>query len=377
VIRDPTGAQSIRYVFMSTSRLPVDIDDVGLSTSLAQPDTAIAGGPPATTSALSASFAVSANQAGVTFACTLDGAGAPCGPLSGLGLGPHTFTATARDRWGQVDATPASYSWTVVPPDADGDGVPDATDNCPAAANADQADADGDKIGDACEVLPNGNVPAVAARNVIAKDVRGEVFVKLPGAARAARDGGGRTARAAREDPGFVPLKGVASLPVGSVVDARKGSLQLQSAANSRAAADRRRTTQQARLAAGIFRIRQARLRRKRELSRRIPTDLQLVSAATAERACARSTRKRPLRAIVRSLTISGKGFYRALGGASVATSQNGTWITTDRCDGTLTEVGRGKVRVRDPRRHRTVTVRAGRGFLVKKPLFLPLKGRP
>ena len=36
-----------------------------------------------------------------------------------------------------------------------------------------------------------------------------------------------------------------------------------------------------------------------------------------------------------------------------------------------------GKVRVRDPRRHRTVTVRAGRGFLVKKPLFLPLKGRP
>ena len=57
--------------------------------------------------------------------------------------------------------------------------------------------------------------------------------------------------------------------------------------------------------------------------------------------------------------------------------SQNGTWITTDRCDGTLTEVGRGKVRVRDPRRKKTTTVRAGRGFLVKKPLFLPLKGRP
>ena len=79
----------------------------------------------------------------------------------------------------------------------------------------------------------------------------------------------------------------------------------------------------------------------------------------------------------MRSLTVSGKGFYRALGGASVGPSQNGTWITTDRCDGTLTEVGRGKVRVRDPRRHRTVTVRAGRGFLVKKPLVLPLKGRP
>jgi hypothetical protein len=34
-------------------------------------------------------------------------------------------------------------------------------------------------------------------------------------------------------------------------------------------------------------------------------------------------------------------------------------------------------VRVRDPRRQRIVSVGAGRGFLVKKSLFLPLKGRP
>jgi Thrombospondin type 3 repeat len=33
----------------------------------------------------------------------------------------------------------------------DGDGVPDATDNCPGTANADQADADGDDTGDACD----------------------------------------------------------------------------------------------------------------------------------------------------------------------------------------------------------------------------------
>ena len=78
----------------------------------------------------------------------------------------------------------------------------------------------------------------------------------------------------------------------------------------------------------------------------------------------------------MRSLTVSGNGFYRAIGGASIGTSLNGTWITTDRCDGTLTEVGRGKVQVRDPRRNRTVTVRAGRGFLVKRPLFQSLKGR-
>jgi Cys-rich repeat protein len=35
--------------------------------------------------------------------------------------------------------------------DTDGDGVLDAQDNCPMTANADQADVDGDGVGDACE----------------------------------------------------------------------------------------------------------------------------------------------------------------------------------------------------------------------------------
>jgi len=37
------------------------------------------------------------------------------------------------------------------PSDRDGDGVPDASDNCADTWNADQADADGDRIGDACD----------------------------------------------------------------------------------------------------------------------------------------------------------------------------------------------------------------------------------
>lgn len=35
--------------------------------------------------------------------------------------------------------------------DADGDGIPNGADNCPAVANADQRDTDGNGIGDACE----------------------------------------------------------------------------------------------------------------------------------------------------------------------------------------------------------------------------------
>jgi hypothetical protein len=35
--------------------------------------------------------------------------------------------------------------------DGDGDGAPDGSDNCPTTANADQADLDGDDVGDACD----------------------------------------------------------------------------------------------------------------------------------------------------------------------------------------------------------------------------------
>jgi hypothetical protein len=46
--------------------------------------------------------------------------------------------------------------------DGDGDGIPDAVDNCPQVANVDQADSDGDGIGDAC-AAHDGGVPDLAS----------------------------------------------------------------------------------------------------------------------------------------------------------------------------------------------------------------------
>ena len=48
---------------------------------------------------------------------------------------------------------------SVDPNDSDGDGVPNATDNCPTVANPDQADADGDGKGDACDACPHDANP--------------------------------------------------------------------------------------------------------------------------------------------------------------------------------------------------------------------------
>ncbi len=67
-----------------------------------------------------------------------------------------------------------TFSWdsaTNVPsvavrsPDGDGDGVADDVDNCPGTANADQADFDGDALGDACDPDDDGDgVPDVIDR---------------------------------------------------------------------------------------------------------------------------------------------------------------------------------------------------------------------
>jgi hypothetical protein len=48
--------------------------------------------------------------------------------------------------------------WAVdLPPDLDGDGISDATDNCPGDSNADQADLDGDNIGNVCDSDADGD----------------------------------------------------------------------------------------------------------------------------------------------------------------------------------------------------------------------------
>ncbi|WP_437648279.1 DNRLRE domain-containing protein [Sorangium sp. So ce362] len=51
------------------------------------------------------------------------------------------------------DHDPGVARFRIAPaPDMDGDGVPDARDNCPTVSNASQADSDGDSLGNACDL---------------------------------------------------------------------------------------------------------------------------------------------------------------------------------------------------------------------------------
>jgi hypothetical protein len=159
----------------------------------------------------------------------------------------------------------------------------------------------------------------------------------------------------------FVPLGAAAvEVPVGSVVNATRGTLRLRSA---RDAAGR---TQTARFFGTVFRVAQSR-------SGRGFTDLRIVGGrppgcrpafAASGRAAVVQRRRRRAR---RNLWARDRGGrFRTHGRNSVATVRGTTWLTSERCAGTLVRVTKGAVRVRDLRRRRTVTVRAGHRYLAR-----------
>ncbi len=82
------------------------------------PQTTLSSGPSGTVAATSASFTFTSSESGSTFQCSLDSTTAytacssPKG-YSGLAAGSHTFRVRAIDAAGNLDATPASRTWTI------------------------------------------------------------------------------------------------------------------------------------------------------------------------------------------------------------------------------------------------------------------------
>jgi hypothetical protein len=162
---------------------------------------------------------------------------------------------------------------------------------------------------------------------------KGTVTVRVPGSAA------------------FVPLADAANLPVGTVIDSRRGTVVL-------AAALPGGKQQTGTFSGGLFEVRQA-------AGARGMTDLYLRGAmprCSSRRTVASAARKRTAR---RLWARDKGGRFRTHGANSVATVRGTRWLTEDRCAGTLTRVSSGAVDVRDKWRGTTRRVRAGHAILV------------
>lgn len=82
------------------------------------PDTQIQFGPAPITALNSATFVVVSTELNSSLQCSLDGAGYTACPagitFNNLTLGSHTLLVRAADAAGNMDQTPASYSWTIA-----------------------------------------------------------------------------------------------------------------------------------------------------------------------------------------------------------------------------------------------------------------------
>jgi hypothetical protein len=181
-------------------------------------------------------------------------------------------------------------------------------------------------------------------RAVVVSAGRGKVRVKPPGARR------------------FRAVSAAVSVPVGSVIDATGGRVELASAL------DRAGVSQNGSFWGARFRVLQSRTGTGMTTLELRGGDFRACrrGARAASRPIAVASRRRHHR-VVRSLWgRDSHGRFRTHGANSVATARGTAWLTRDRCDGTVTRVREGAVAVRDLNRHRTTLVRAGHAYLAR-----------
>jgi hypothetical protein len=230
----------------------------------------------------------------------------------------------------------------------------------PGAGGSQQVgDRDHDGIPDNLDTS-DGSLPPIPGKSFDVRVISGTVFFKP-------KAGTGR--RAITPPKGFVPLKGAANVPMGSQLDTRRGRVQVTSAADTGGV-----KTQASDFYDGIFAVKQALPKKKSKKPVALITDLVLkgepprsecaplkgASAATVDK------KKKGAKSVLGKLWGNGKGKFRTTGKYSSATVRGTIWLTADRCDGTLTTVKRGVVSVRDFKRKKTVSVRAGHSYLAR-----------
>jgi hypothetical protein len=147
----------------------------------------------------------------------------------------------------------------------------------------------------------------------------------------------------------FVALDSVRDVPMGSEIDARKGVVELASVAKDDG------PPQTATFSEGIFRVTQSG-------GVTVLTLTEKLACTTANKASAAAKKVKK-----RRLWGNGKGRFRTRGKHSAATVVGTKWLVEDRCASTLTRVVRGRVKVRDFAKKKTVTVKAGGRYTARR----------
>jgi streptogramin lyase len=176
-------------------------------------------------------------------------------------------------------------------------------------------------------VSANAIPPPAVGKTIAGSTVSGTVRVKLPGS---------RT---------FVTLAQGQALPIGTLVDTRKGTVQLTATSGGAAYT--------ANFFDGQFKLAQ----KKKKGS---TADLKLFGGRF--RGCPRAPRAAKQKSI-RHLWGDGAGKFRTVGRFSSASVRGTKWLTDDQCTGTLTKVVAGSVVVRDFVKNRNIVVTAGHRY--------------
>lgn len=177
--------------------------------------------------------------------------------------------------------------------------------------------------------------PPTTGQTANAEPAGGTVRVKTPGSNQ------------------FITLTGGQQIPIGSIIDVLKGTINLTTTADSK-------TTQTATFFAGVFKLTQTKGAKPITELQLFGSNFKKACPAVSRQASTSATKKK----VVRQLWGVGKGKFRTKGRYSTASIRGTEWLTQDRCDGTLTRVKVGSVTVRDLLKNKNVIVKAPNTYL-------------
>ncbi len=247
-----------------------------------------------------------------------------------------------------VYAAPGPRTVTLVVTDADGTSTARLWTGTRTLRNGGGSALTSRSLTVAAAAAPPGGPPPRPhkGQSVTVAAERGTILVRVPTSRR------------------YVPIESLTEIPLGSIVDARKGRARITAEVDARTG-----RTQSSVFYDWFFRVLQTKGAKPITEARLVkgsfagcaPTRARSAAADPAAgglHAQSAATRMRSKRK-VRQLWGRGNGSFRTGGKRSAATVRGTWWLVQDRCDATITRVRVGRVDVRDFRLKQTIRLRA------------------